>query len=181
VTAPRGTQPLFRWRWAVASKQGPRSSVTRHVLLTVSLHMDLYGQGAFPSIALVATESGLSSRAVGMHLKKATNDGWISRKLWRAAGKDWAQYVYVATLPPGIDGQEPRSLPNPQGQESDAIGAEPDSTLVRNDVPTNSTRNSTYNSTEPLAKASEKQESIAGKEAFRQLFEKMKGRVPEDG
>jgi hypothetical protein len=105
----------------------------------------------------------------------------ISRKLWRAAGKDWAQYVYVATLPPGIDGQEPRSLPNPQGQESDAIGAEPDSTLVRNDVPTNSTRNSTYNSTEPLAKASEKQESIAGKEAFRQLFEKMKGRVPEDG
>lgn len=143
--------------------------------------MDNRGQGAWPSIETLATETGLSSRATGTHLKKAVKDGWLHRKKWRAKGKDWAQYVYVAAFPTGIDCQELHSLPNSLGEESHVDSAEPGSTLVLNDVPTNSTENSTYDSTEPLADASEKQKCSAGREEFRQLVERLKGHVPENG
>jgi len=143
--------------------------------------MDSSGQRAFPSIETLARETSLTSRAVGTHLEKAAKDGWIVRKKWRDKGKNWAQYAYSARLPDGIEGQEPRSLPTHVGQEPPVDGAESDGMGVQNVVRTNSTKNSTNNSIEPLAEAIDQQKSAAGKIAFRELVAKMTGRVRDNG
>ena len=124
------------------------SATTRHVLGTLSIHMQSDGQGAFPSEARLAEETGLSERAVRKHLRIASRDGWVGRKLWRQRGKNWAQYSYCATLPRGIDAPELGSAPMDNAPARHANGPEPGSNLVRNDVPTNSTGNSTKNSIE---------------------------------
>lgn len=139
------TKFLFPWRLAIVSAEGPGNPTTRHVLLTLALHMNSDGQRCFPSEARLAAETGLSDRSVRTHLKIATENGWISRKRWRCKGKNWAQYCYCATLPKGLDAPEPRSVANQDAPERPSDGAEPESTLVRNNLPTNSTKNSTKN------------------------------------
>lgn len=140
--------------------------------------MQTDGQGAFPSEALLAKETGLSERAVGKHLKIAAETGWISRKLFRDKGRDWAGYRYCATLPKGIGAPEPRSAPNQHAPERHADGAEPGSNMVRNDVPTNTTCNSTYNSTENRLEEVFKSKPEAGlhQQEFHKMVESLRRR-----
>lgn len=134
---------LFNWRWAIASGDGPESPTTRHVLLTLSVHMGLAGDRAHPSEACLAEETGLSERAVGIHLQKAVDAGWISRKR-RRNGRAWAQYDYQAVIPPHLRGPERRSG---RRTERHARGPDRDDTEVPNDVRSNTTRTSTNNTT----------------------------------
>lgn len=127
---------LFAWRWQLVSNTGPPSSTTRHVLLTLALHMDQAGASAYPSIRKLASETGLTERTVGEHLIKAERSGWITRKRWRDRGKNWAQLAYHARLP------ERGSAPERKGNELGAQGSAPPAVLVPNDVPTNSSDNS---------------------------------------
>jgi hypothetical protein len=138
---------LFRWRWIVASERGPASPTTRHVLLTLSLHMGVDGDRAFPSERCLAAETGLSERAVGIHLQQAIDAGWIVRAP-RRQGRGWARYVYQAVIPERLRGAERRSglHPEPRARE-----AEYDGVGVPNEVRTNSTRISTHNAATPPA------------------------------
>ena len=135
--------------------------------------MDVTGI-AWPSIATLATATALTTRAVGKHLQEAEHLGWIKRKLWRDNGKDWAQYRYVASIPSSTNGAEPSSLPSRQGEESGADGAEPENSLVPNDVPTNSVENSTKNSTTPLLEINGKAAKGPGWQHFKKMVEERK-------
>ena len=86
---------LYKWRDRVASSQGPPSPTMRHVLLTLSLHMDeeLY---CFPSIRLLAERTGLSDKAVRDNLKKAVKLGWIERSSIRGNSQGWRRYEFAA-------------------------------------------------------------------------------------
>lgn len=168
---------LFVWRWLIASGQGPTSPTTRHVLLTLSLHMAENGSRAYPSEHRLAEETQLSERAVGIHLQKAVDAGWISRQR-RRNGRAWAQYDYQAVIPPHLRGTERRSG---RRTERHARGPEPDDVEVPNDVRTNTTRTSTKKSTaapEPTA------ETIARRRADCQAFldrvrkERNESRIP---
>lgn len=110
--------------------------------------MDLDGQSAYPSERTLAMESALSEKAVRSHLRIATAEGWISRKLWRERGKNWAGYRYSATLPSRSSAAERHSGATLHVPDLHAHGAESERALVRNNVPTNSTVNSTKNSIE---------------------------------
>lgn len=93
-------RPLFTWRSAVASKHGPSNPTTRHVLLTLALHMNEKGGSCFPSIDLLVEESGLSRRAVIDHLRTAERDGWIGKRdLRRPNGQGWRRVEYIAQIP----------------------------------------------------------------------------------
>ena len=154
---------LFNWRWALASGDGPESPTTRHVLLTLSVHMGLAGDRAHPSEACLAEETGLSERAVGIHLQKAVDVGWSARKR-RRNGRAWAQYDYQAVIPAHLRGTERRSG---RRTERHARGPERDDTEVPNDVRTNATRTSTYKSTAALEPTAE---TIARRRADCQAF-----------
>ena len=92
---------LIQWRNKVLSEDGPDSSTTRYVLLVLSKHMNRYGGSCFPSMELLARESGLSERTVGTALKEAEVKGWIKRYRRRMAkgGSGWMQYEYEAEVP----------------------------------------------------------------------------------
>jgi len=74
------SKKLFSWRGAIASKNGPDSSTTRHVLLALSLHMSERGDSCFPSLNTLAQETGLTRRAIIDHIKKAIDDGWLQKE-----------------------------------------------------------------------------------------------------
>lgn len=141
----------------ISKHGGPARSTTRHVLLTLATHVDR-DLVAFPSIETLTGESGLSDRAVRMHLTIAERGGWIQRSARREGGKAWANYVYRLTLPPVAAASSAGAIyegaaadaaaSSPEGPASLSEGAAPhsegpapDGTLVRQDVPTNSTMN----------------------------------------
>lgn len=91
--------PLFTWRSAVASQFGPSKPTTRHVLLTLSLHMNERGGSCFPSTETLALETGLSQRSVEEHLRVAEQGGWIRRRGMGLAGQGWRKLTYTAAVP----------------------------------------------------------------------------------
>lgn len=93
-------QPLFTWRSVVASKFGPLLPTTRHVLLTLGLHMSEKGDSCFPSMALLAEESGLALSTVKEHIAIAARDGWIGKRSRRLKnGQGWKRNEYFAQIP----------------------------------------------------------------------------------
>lgn len=90
---------LFTWRSAVASEHGPDKPTTRHVLLTLGLHMNERGSSCFPSLTRLASETGLDRSTVTRHLREAADDGWIRRTRTKKENGTWGRTEYVATVP----------------------------------------------------------------------------------
>ena len=165
---------LFEWRDATLGDSGPESPFTRLVLLTLSTHMDLDGKSCFPSQRLLAKETKLSRRAIGIHLRKAEQDGWIIRESRNGKGQGWKRHKYIPKIPKG---GEPGSLPlsekvgnhiphvTQKGGEPHAEGGEPDDKKVGNHVPLSSSVSSSESSSgkEPLPTNEEIKESALGK------------------
>lgn len=155
-------RPLFTWRSAVASELGPRSPVTRHVLLTLALHMNEKGESCFPSIDTLTTESNLSRRSVVEHLGVAEKDGWLGKRAIRLSnGQGWRRVEYFAVMPPAIEAtfhDKQRSAPDApskrgalnapalEGGAFDDKGSAPDSIKVVQQVHPSTSYNSSKNS-----------------------------------
>lgn len=138
-------KPLFTWRSAVASEGGPPRSTTRHVLLTLSLHMNEKGGSCFPSTRTLAEETGLSRRSVETHINLAVADGWLRKRLIGLKGQRWRRSEYEATLPTRWGTTFPTSE---KGGVTDDEGGEPRDQKVGNDVPTSSSVSSSRSSSE---------------------------------
>lgn len=93
---------LWKWRDALASAAGPLSSSTRHVLLTLSLHMNSRGTHAFPSQELLSVRTAMSVRAVGKHLRLAEREGWLAIRKQGRPGQGWARNHYSAAVPEDV-------------------------------------------------------------------------------
>ena len=91
--------PLFSWRSAVSSPYGPDQATTRHVLLTLSLHMNEKGGSCHPSVQRIVKESGLTKRTVLTHLEKANSAGWITKYEAGLSGQRHRRSAYAATIP----------------------------------------------------------------------------------
>lgn len=99
-----GSRPrfLFAWRHALASTQGPSSSVARLVALTLALYMDREGQSAWPSQDTMATRTALTDRTVGRALEQLCADGWLERQARKSPKGNRHRrfgYEYRARLP----------------------------------------------------------------------------------
>lgn len=76
-------KPLFTWRSAIAdSDLEPKS---RHVALTISLHMNERGGSCFPSLETLAGETGLNKRQVSDGIKDLETSGYL--KVTRGGGR----------------------------------------------------------------------------------------------
>lgn len=123
-------RPLFTWRSAVV--ESDLSPTTRHVLLTLSLHMNERGGSCFPSTRLLARETGLSRRSVETHLGAAVEASWLDRQQRekRSDGR-FTGYTYRAVVPRG------NLLPTDQGNVEHEPW-EPDDTNQGKEVPRSS-------------------------------------------
>ena len=88
---------LFAWRWQLLASN--LSSTTKHVLLTLSCHMDDNGDQAFPSIETLAKECSLSKKPTIKHLKLAAENGWITIQNRMLPGQKWRQNFYQICTP----------------------------------------------------------------------------------
>lgn len=142
---------LFRWREALTSRHGPASSTQRHVLLTLSLHMNRTGGSCFPSTKTLARETGLSERTVVTHLGEAAEAGWIGRSNHGITGQGWRRYEYQAQVPVAVrallvrERAERGSEPRTKGTEPYAEGAENDGRNVLKQVQSSTSVSSTSN------------------------------------
>lgn len=99
--------PLFTWRGAICDSI-LLPSTTRLVALVVSLHMNERGGSAFPGAALLASETGLSERAVRDHLKLLVDEGWLHLvERGGLRGERRRANAYQATIPPNLGTPEP--------------------------------------------------------------------------
>ena len=93
----------WTWRHAIAKSELP--ATTKHVLLTISIHMDETGGGAYPTIDLLAQETSLSRRVVILHIRNAINAGWLRSKVHGFAGQKWKNHEYEANWPEENQGE----------------------------------------------------------------------------
>lgn len=148
----------YTWRSAVIRSDLPPT--TRHVLLTLSCHINDAGEPTYPSTLLLSDECGLSERAVVTHLKSAAALGWLTVSKHGYAGKAWARNQYRPRVPDGFvprpapirKGTEPASVPYDKKLSTEALndvqhlngeGTEPAS------VPSHKALNVTTEGTEP--------------------------------
>lgn len=109
----------YTWRHGILKSN--LAPTTRLVLLALSCHVNDAGESAFPSTKLLATETGLSERAVVEHLAKAKKEGWVVVKKHGFAGQKWARNEYYPTIPDGLGdekGTDAASAPLPEGTDA---------------------------------------------------------------
>jgi hypothetical protein len=99
-------EPCDRWNWRmiVGSPNGPAGSATRLTGHTLALHMHPDGEGAYPSQATIAAESGLSERSVRTHIRLLERGHWLRIYQKSRPGKAWFVHEYVATIPQHLTG-----------------------------------------------------------------------------
>ena len=150
------------WTWRHAVLDSDLPATTRHVLLTIGCYMNEVGGGCYPTIDTLASATGLSERAVRMHIGVAKEAGWLIVKEHGFRGQKWRNHEYEAAWPEAkpkaSESAEDRTEPPAESQrtgaeqieeaaEPDAApsevqvrnvvpeGAEPPAKKVRNDVP----------------------------------------------
>lgn len=125
------------WTWRHAILKADLAPTTRHVLLTISCHMNDVGEGCYPTVATLAEETGLSDRAVFKHIKIATDEGWLEVTKHGFAGQKWANNEYAARFPDPEKGHAPRSGVAKEVLNLTTEGPEPNDKKVLNEVQTN--------------------------------------------
>lgn len=86
------------WRNAVLGPDGPHLPAIRFALLALAHHMNEDGY-CFPSIDLIALETGYAESTVKRNLKFACDEGWIKRTSGMGYKQRWRCYEYEASIP----------------------------------------------------------------------------------
>lgn len=145
------------WSWRAAIMQSDLEPTTRHVLLTISMHMNEKGEGCYPSQELLAAETGLSREWVSKQIKTAVAKGWLLIEKHGFKGRKWKRNEYLPRWPErdltggemaeneAEQGSEPRSQPQNEDVNSVGRGCELEGAEVVNHVHTNFSENISEN------------------------------------
>ena len=133
-------RPLFSWRAAICDSD--LSSTTRHVALTLSLHMNERGSSAWPGPTRLARETGLNVSTVKERLRELERTGWL-RCVSRGGlkGETRRANEYEAALPepalfpqPGAVGTRCPEDPVPSASLPGAVGTPSTSMSTSRDI-----------------------------------------------
>lgn len=91
----------YTWRHAIINS--PLPGQTRHVLLTLSCHVNDAGESAYPSIKTLAREADVSEPTVVKHLRVAKLAGWLIVRKHGYGGQKWARNEYLPAIPEGFE------------------------------------------------------------------------------
>lgn len=92
-------KPVYSWRQCVISSDLP--PVTRHVLITLSMHMDVWGDNCYPTIDQIMYETGLGRTTVIKHINVAVELGWLRKQEHGFRGREWRNNQYYPEVPEG--------------------------------------------------------------------------------
>lgn len=85
---------LFIWRDAIRTDES-LSPTTRHILHVIGFHMDTIGKPSWPTMDLIAKESGYKRQTVSAHIKKAKKAGYLNVVKHQAEGQQYANNMYL--------------------------------------------------------------------------------------
>jgi len=89
------------WNWRRAVNSSDLSSTTKHTLLVLACYTSEAGEGCFPSLATLASDTSLNRQTVKKHLRLAESKGWIRKEgRFRESGKQTSN-IYRLTAPMG--------------------------------------------------------------------------------
>ena len=132
---------LFEWKHTFMSEHGPEPT-TRLVLCALSNHMNENGESCYPSIARLSMETGLNRNTVMRHLKKAVDDGWITRGIKGFSGQGWKRNEYKAAIPEKYQGgctEQPRYAEGGCSELHKVVAQSNTSSTINSTVKDNST------------------------------------------
>lgn len=155
---------VFDWQQCVLDSG--LEPTTRFVLLVLSIYVNKQDEVCFPSQATLAENAGLSERAVGIHIGKAIEAGWLVKTKRGVKGRRWKLNDYRLQFPPGftrssienasklasqrgeIASDDPNEVRDRDGDVPNEIRERPEShgSDVPNDVRTNRPVNNPMNS-----------------------------------
>lgn len=95
MNAPSSTA----WSWRHAFAQSALPPTTKHVLHTLGMFMNEFGEGCYPSVADICRYSGLDKKTVIKHLATARDEGWIAVSQHGYRGQRWKRQEYTARWP----------------------------------------------------------------------------------
>ena len=124
---------FFSWQHAIRSSK--LESTTKLVCYTIWSHMASDGTGCFPSYNLIAEESGLSKRAVILHVAKAVEAGFLAVEGRLRESGSTSTNLYRPTMPGGVHDVHPGGAPDALGE-----GA-PNAPLIRDHLSNNPSKN----------------------------------------
>lgn len=87
------------WSWRQRLLKSDLPSTTRHVMLTLSCHVNDAGEPCFPAIKQLVEETGLSKQSVLTHLEIGKEKGWIAVRRHGYSGQKWARNEYELAWP----------------------------------------------------------------------------------
>lgn len=111
------------WSWRHRLLKSNLPSTTRHVLLTLSCHVNDAGEACFPRVEDLVLETGLSKRSVLTQLEIGRESGWVQVSRHGFSGKKWARNEYLLTTPEEVEGGERGAPISAEGGER---GSPPD-------------------------------------------------------
>jgi hypothetical protein len=129
----------FIWRKQIIEDKSLHST-TKLVAMILHYHMDNDTCECFPSEALIAKEASLTERCVVNHIKKLKQNFYLSIRKEKG-GQGWNRNCYTGILHPEFN-----LAATDKATESETKGYEYKDQNVMNEVHTNSSINSTYNS-----------------------------------
>lgn len=91
----------YTWRHAIINS--PLPGQTRHVLLTLSCHVNDAGESAYPSVKTLAREADVSEPTIVKHLRVAKLAGWLIVRKHGYGGQKWARNEYLPAIPDGFE------------------------------------------------------------------------------
>src|SRR5690349_10776607 len=91
----------YTWRHAIINS--PLPGQTRHVLLTLSCHINDAGESAYPSVKTLAREADVSEPTIVKHLRAAKLAGWLIVRKHGYGGQRWARNEYLPAVPEGFE------------------------------------------------------------------------------
>jgi hypothetical protein len=97
-------QISFKTRWQQAVLESGLGSGFAHVLMALSLYMDVEGRNCYPTEETIAERISITRKSVSGHLNRAVKVGFLSRYLRSEEGKRGFSYGYIAQIPANQDG-----------------------------------------------------------------------------
>lgn len=122
MNVKRESSRVWRWRHAwTASSLGPN---TKAVLGMLGMRMDAEGGSCFPSIAELASMTGLDKKTVRKHVWIAEMAGWLEVSAGMFGGQRWRRQSYRARWPDGASetGKVGEMMPKGGGIDARKVG-----------------------------------------------------------
>lgn len=90
----------LKTQWQEAVFDSSLQTVTKLVLLALSMYADQHGKSCWPTQEDIARKANCSSRCVRDHLNRAVGAGWLRRYQRQRQGKTGFSYGYILELRP---------------------------------------------------------------------------------